>query len=307
MKRIAFLFPGQGSQYVGMGRGFYTSYEKVREVFHQASQILNFDLPGLCEEGPEDELRKTINTQPAIFTVSWGIYEILREKGIRPEVVAGHSLGEYTAAAAAEVMDYPSALKLIRSRAELMDKASTIIDGGMAAVIGLSREIVASVCQEIGGVEAVNFNSPSQIVISGENKKIKEAIDTLNKKGAKRVIFLPVSGPFHSSLMNETALKFSRELNKVSFSNPHCKIITNAFAYYALTADEVKKALGKQLNHPILWEDCMRKLVQDGVEVFVEVGPGKVLQGLMRRIDRKAQVLGVEKPEDMEKLLIQIQ
>jgi len=303
MRKIAFLFPGQGSQYVGMGREFYASYERVKEILDRANRILKFDLKRLCFEGPEEELKKTLNAQPAIMTVSWGICEVLRERNLEPDVVAGHSLGEYTAMVAAGVMDYADALRLVRQRAKLMDEASREVDGGMAAIIGLSREVVLSACQAIDGVEAVNFNSPLQIVISGRKNKIEEAVDILREKGARRIISLPVSGPFHSSLMDKAAQRFSQNLDRASFSNPRCKIITNVFARYAMTGDEVREALKRQLNHPILWEDCMRKLLTDGVEIFIEVGPGKVLQGLMRRMDRKAKIVGVERPKDLEKVL----
>jgi len=304
MKKIAFLFPGQGSQYVGMGKGFHRVYPEAEKIFQKAKEVLSFDLKELCFRGPEEELRKTINTQPALLTINWIATCALKEKNIKPTVVAGHSLGEYSALLAAEALDYPTTLRLVRRRAELMEEASKNSDGGMAAIIGLPKDIVLSLCEKIGEVAAVNFNSPSQIVISGKREKVEKAAEQLKQKGARRVITLPVSGAFHTFLMREAARKFSQELDKTFFSEPTCPIITNAFAEYATNSKEIKKALKKQMDHPVLWEDAMKKLISEGIELFIEVGPGKVLQGLLRKINRKTVSLGVERPENLSSHLL---
>ncbi len=296
---IAFLFPGQGSQYVGMGKDFYEKFEIFRETFDEADEVLGFSISKLCFEGPEEELRKTYNTQPAILTMSVALNKMLNNDGIYPDIVAGHSLGEYSALVSAGVLDFKDAVSLVRKRGEFMQEASPLGLGSMYAIVGLSREKVEEICSkagEFGIVEPANFNSEKQIVISGEVKALEKAGELAKEAGAKRVVPLSVSAPFHSSLMKDVGEKMKKEIEKVELHDARIPVIANYNARPLTKKQEILDALIKQIDNPVLWVDAM-KVLSGKIDMALEVGPGKVLRGLMRDIDRSIKVMDIGKVE----------
>jgi|Deesub1362A_J573_1020465.scaffolds.fasta_scaffold00120_73 [acyl-carrier-protein] S-malonyltransferase len=309
--RMAFLFPGQGSQYVGMGQELYTDYPAARRVFDCADEVLGFALTKLCFEGPKEELQKTANTQPAVLATSIACYEILREKGIKPEVLAGHSLGEYTALVVAGAFSFEDALLLVRRRGQLMQEAVPLGTGGMIAVLGLDRDKVERITAEAaraGVINAANFNCPGQVVLAGEMPALEEAVKLAKRAGAKRCVPLPVSGPFHSTLMRGAGERLAQALEDVRIRDPRLPVVANVDGSLLRTADEVGAALVRQIYSPVRWEEGMRYLVESGVETFVEVGPGKVLSGLMKKIARPGNtILNVEDGVSLQKVLAHLE
>lgn len=288
MAKIAFLFPGQGAHYVGMGKNLYQSFAEARETFEEANQVLEFDLKKLCFEGNMDELTKTENTQPAILTVSVAAYRVyMKEIGVKPDFMAGHSLGEISALCSAGALDFPDALRIVRQRGKFMQEAVTPGIGGMAAVNGVPPSIVADVCQKVSTeVELVvvsNYNSPNQIVISGHQKALQKAGEKLKTAGAT-VIPLRVSAPFHSPLMKPAADRLKLELEKYTFSQFKYEVISNVTAEPYPDQGSIKEYLTKQLVHGVRWLDSMEYLIAQGVELTVELGPQTVLRNLMKRI-----------------------
>ena len=301
----AFVFPGQGAQKVGMVKDLYDSYSIVREVFEEADDTLGFSLTSLCFEGPDEELMKTCNTQPAILTASTACFRVLRAEGIMPDIVAGHSLGEYSALVAAGSLSFADAVRTVRERGQFMQEAVPLGEGAMAAVLGLEgdkiKEICAAVSAQGGVVEAVNFNCPGQIVIAGTAKAVEIAITELKAAGAKRAVLLHVSAPFHSSLMVPAAHRLAEVLAQITIQPAAIPVVANVNGKMETDAAVIKDALIKQAASPVLWVDCTKTIQQFGASVFVEVGPGKTLCGFNRKIDRSIHSENVEDIASLQK------
>ena len=284
MSKIAFVFPGQGTQYVGMGKELYENSEVARKEFDELFSKLDFDLKKVMFEGPEEELKLTKNTQPAIVTMSLILTKLLENKGIKPEFVAGHSVGEYAAFGAAGYLSMEDAVKLTAARGKFMNEVAQKVNGGMAAIIGLEADKIVEVLKNVDGVvEAVNFNEPKQTVIAGDKEAIERACVALKEAGARRAMPLAVSGPFHSSLMKEAGEKLKEEANKYEFKMTDVKLIANTNAEILQNVDEIKEEIYRQSFGPVKWVDTINKLKAQGVTTIYEVGPGKVLAGLIKK------------------------
>ncbi|RMF57844.1 MAG: [acyl-carrier-protein] S-malonyltransferase [Calditrichaeota bacterium] len=289
MSKLAFLFPGQGSQFVGMGQDLYDTFQEVKELFDEAESILQFPLKKICFEGPEEELKQTRYTQPAIFVHSIAVDLLLKKQGVTPSATAGHSLGEYSALVSAGALSFEDGLRLVKIRAELMQQSGEVHPGTMAAIIGLEPEAVSQACQEasdVGIVQPANFNCPGQIVISGEKSAVHRAMEIAKSKGARLVKELVVSGAFHSPLMANALNGLVKALKEAPIKEANIPVYSNVKAQPVQEPDKIRSLLEKQLLAPVLWENIIRNMITDGIDTFYEVGPGNVLTGLLRRIDR---------------------
>jgi [acyl-carrier-protein] S-malonyltransferase len=297
MKKTAFVFPGQGSQYVGMGKEFYNHFPLSREVFEQVDERLGVSLSEICFNGPEEELKLTINTQPAILTTSVAILKVVEKEGVKPDFVAGHSLGEYSALVAAGSLSYTDAAWLVRQRGTFMQEAVPPGEGTMAAIMGLDQDKVEALCREVsdvGVVEPANYNCPGQIAIAGATPAVQKALILAKTYGAKRAVLLPVSGPFHSSLLRPASVKLKEVLEKVQISPARIPVVANITAEITTDPAEIRQNLIDQVSGSVRWEQSIRKLIDLGVSVFVEIGPGKVLSGLIKKIAKDAEIYNIE-------------
>jgi [acyl-carrier-protein] S-malonyltransferase len=310
MAKLAFMFPGQGSQYPGMGRDLAENFPAARRVFDEADAALGFSISQVCFSGTEDELKLTANTQPGILTVSVAAYRALEEKGIKPEFAAGHSLGEYSALVAAGAIDFADAVRLVRKRGEYMQEAVAAGNGAMAAILGLAPAEVADITRKAGEGDVVvpaNLNSPEQTVISGTAAAVKRAVELASQAGAKRAVILPVSAPFHCELMAPAQKRLELDLRATKFHDLKFPVYTNVDAEETTNGEEAREALIRQVCMPVLWLDTMHEMIDSGVHLFVEVGPGKVLGGLMRQIDRAVRCIGVDDSATLQGALEKIQ
>lgn len=312
MKKIAFIYPGQGAQYPGMGKDIYENYEVAKNIIDGSNEILGFDLKDIVFDGSEEDIKKTEITQPAILMVSHAVSEVLKENGIVPEAVAGLSLGEYSALVDAGVIEYGDALQLVRKRGTLMEEAVPAGKGAMSAILGLSAEEIEEALEkyaENGIIKIANYNCPGQLVISGEKALVEEASEELKEKGARRAVILPVSGPFHTEMLDSAGEKLRDEIKKIDLNEPDKAVYFNVTGE-KYSGEDIEDTLVKQVSSSVRWEDIIRNMINDGIEVFVEVGVGKTLVSFVKKIakEMKADVetYNVQEKEDIDKLLEKI-
>lgn len=301
MSQLAFVFPGQGAQKVGMLAEAAAEFKEVKQTFQQASEVLGYDLWTLAQDGPQEELNLTEVTQPLLLTSSIALWRAWQAKdGSMPAYMAGHSLGEYSALVASEVLAFEDAVALVRKRGRYMQEAVPVGEGAMSAVIGLDDDVIVGVCESLSNsdavVEAVNFNSPGQVVIAGHDQAVQDAGAALKEKGAKRVMPLPVSAPFHTSLMQPAGARLAEDINQLSFAAPNVPIVHNVCAKPETDAEKIKVLMIEQTSRAVLWTSCIGFIIDCGVNDFVECGPGKALAGMIKKIDRSAGVVGIESP-----------
>ncbi|MGI6586704.1 MAG: ACP S-malonyltransferase [Gracilibacteraceae bacterium] len=309
MPKIACIFPGQGAQYTGMGKELAERYREAMNIFDLASERLGIDMKKLCFEGDEEELKKTENTQPSILTVSIAMLEVLKLKGIEPHIAAGLSLGEYSALVASRAISFPDAVELVKKRGKYMQEAVPAGEGVMAAIMGIQRETVMECLKAASGygvVEAANFNCPGQVVIAGHTRAVEMACSIMRKRGAKRAVLLPVSAPFHSSLLKPAGEKLAAELDNVNISDNELPVVSNVNAQIIMNKYEIKRCLIEQVSSSVLWEDSINKMIELGVDTFIEVGPGRTLSSFVKKIDKNLYVHNVENIETLENTIISI-
>ncbi len=306
MSKTAFIFPGQGAQAVGMGKDFYDNFDAARKLFDEADDALGYSIRRMCFDGSADDLKLTANTQPAILVVSVIVSELLKSEGVTADIAGGHSLGEYSALVTAGSLKFSDAVILVHKRGQFMQEAVPVGEGAMAAIIGLDDATIIKICaaaSEVGEVQAVNFNCPGQTVIAGKVRGVEAAVEQLKSAGAKKAVILPVSAPFHSTLMAPAAVKLAAELDKVQIDDAAFPVAANVDGQLETSAADIKKNLVAQADSPVKWIACVEAMKNFGAETFIECGPGKTLCGFNRRIDKKIRSLNVEDLDSLRKTL----